>query len=99
MLSKKFFELKRMVARALWLSHVQLFSTPSTAARQAPLSTGFSGQEYCSGLPFSSPGDLSHPGIESVSLVLCAGGFFTTEPPGRQKVEMVGRERLAALCQ
>ena len=68
-------------------------------AHQAPLSMGFSRQEYCSGLPFSSPGDLSHPGIESVSLVLCAGGFFTTEPPGKQKVEMVGRERLAALCQ
>ena len=82
MLSKKFFELKRMVARALWLSHVQLFSTPSTAARQAPLSTGFSGQEYCSGLPFSSPGDLPNLGIKPVSLAM-AGGFFTAEPPGK----------------
>ena len=88
-----------MVARALWLSHVQLFSTPSTAALQAPLATGFSRQEYRSGLPFSSLGDLSLPGIASVSLALCTGGFFTTEPPGKRKVEMVGREWLAALCQ
>ena len=40
-----------------------------TAARQAPLSIGFSGQEYWSGLPCSSPGDLSDSGIEPVSLM------------------------------
>jgi len=39
-------------------------------------------QENWSGLPFSSPGDLPHPGIEPVSPAL-AGGFFTTEPPGK----------------
>ena len=50
-------------------------------AHQAPLSMGFSRQEYWSGLPFPPPGDLLHPGIEPVSLVL-AGGFFTTAPPG-----------------
>ena len=38
------------------LSHVQLFATPWTVAYQAPLSMGFSRQEYCSGLPFPSPG-------------------------------------------
>ena len=38
---------------------------PQTAARQAPLSMGFPRQEYWSGLPFSFPGDLSDPGIES----------------------------------
>ena len=47
---------------------------------QAPLSMGFSRQEYWSGLPFPSPGDLPDPGIEPASPVL-AGGFFATEPP------------------
>ena len=42
---------------------------------------GFSRQEYRSGLPFLSPGDLPDPGIEPMSPAL-AGGFFTTEPPG-----------------
>ncbi|ELR48430.1 hypothetical protein M91_18432, partial [Bos mutus] len=44
------------------------------------LSMGFSRQEYCSGLPFPSPGDLPDPGIEPVSLrsLARAGGFFTT---------------------
>ena len=46
-------------------------------AHQAPLSMRFSRQEYQSGLPFPSPGDLPHPGIELVSPAL-AGGFFTT---------------------
>ena len=41
---------------------------------------GFSRQEYWSGLPFSSPGDLPDPGIESASLAL-ADGFFASEPP------------------
>ena len=51
------------------LSCVQLFATSWTLARQAPLSMGFPRQEYWSGLPFPSPGDLPHPGIELVSLV------------------------------
>ena len=42
--------------------------TPWTVAHQAPLSMGFSRQEYCSGLPFPSPGDLPNPGIEPRSL-------------------------------
>ena len=50
-------------------SHVQLCVTPRTVARQAPLSMGFSGQEYWSGLPFPSPGDLPDPGIELLSLI------------------------------
>ena len=49
------------------LSHIQLFVTPWTVAHQAPLSMGFSGQEYWSGLLFPSPGDLSNPGIEPAS--------------------------------
>ena len=43
---------------------------------------GFPRQEYWSGLPFPSPGDLPNPGIKPASLAL-AGGFFTTEPPGK----------------
>ena len=58
-------------------SCVQLFATLWTAAHQAPLSIGFSRQEYWSGFPFSSPGDLPDPGIEAASPAL-AGGFFTT---------------------
>ena len=46
------------------LSHVRLFATPWTVAYQAPLSMRFSRQEYWSGLPFPSPGDLPNPGIK-----------------------------------
>ena len=46
------------------LSHVQLFVTPWTAARQAPLSMGFSRQEYWSGFPCLPPGDLPNPGVK-----------------------------------
>ena len=63
------------------LTHVQPFGIPWTIAHQAPLSVRFSRQEYWSGLPFPSPGDLPDPGIEPTSLAL-AGGFFTTAPPG-----------------
>ena len=63
------------------LSHMRLFVTPWTVALQAPLSMGFSRQEYWTGLPFPPPGDLSDPGIKVTSPAL-AGGFFTTETPG-----------------
>ena len=46
------------------LSRVRLFETPWTVAYQAPPSMGFSRQEYWSGLPFPSPGDLPDPGME-----------------------------------
>ena len=59
------------------LSLVQLFSTPCTVAHQAPLSMGFSGQEYWSGLPFPSPVELPAAGVESTSPAL-AENFFTT---------------------
>ena len=52
------------------LSHVRLFVTAWTVAYQAPPSMGFSRQEYWSGLPFSSPGDLHDPGIEPGSPTL-----------------------------
>ena len=66
-------------------SHVRLLVTLWTVAHQVPLSMGFCWQEYCSGLPFSSPGDLPDLGIKPASLcVSClAGGFFTAELPGK----------------
>ena len=54
------------------LSHVPLFVTPWTVAYQATLSMEFSRQEYWSGLPFLSPGDLPNPGIEPSSPALQA---------------------------
>ena len=60
------------------LSRVWLFVTPQTVVCQAPLSMGFSRQEYWSGLPFPSPGDPPNPGIKPTSLAFpaLAGGFF-----------------------
>ena len=52
-------------------------ATPWAVARQAPLAMGFPRQEYHSGLPFPSPGDLANPGITPASPV------FTTEPAGK----------------
>ena len=52
------------------LSRVLLFATPWTVAYQAPLSMGFSWQEYWSGLPLPSPGDLSNLGTEPGSPAL-----------------------------
>ena len=56
--------------------------TPWTVANQAPLSIQFPRQEYWSGLPFPSPGDLPDPGGKPASPAM-AGGFFTAEPPGK----------------
>ena len=47
-------------------SHVQVFVTPWTVAHQAPLSIRFSKEEYWSGLPFPSPGDLPNPGVGEI---------------------------------
>ena len=63
------------------LSRVQLFLTPWTVAYQAPVSMGFSRQEYWSGLPFPSPGDLPNSGIKPESPTLQADAL-TSEPPG-----------------
>ena len=64
------------------LSPVQLFATPWTVAYQAPLSMGFSRQEYWSGLPFPSPGDLPNTGIKPRSPALQADAL-NSEPPGK----------------
>ena len=63
-------------------SCVRLFVAPWTVARQAPLAMEFPRQEYWSGLPFPSSGDLPDSEIKPASLVSPAGRFFTTEPPG-----------------
>ena len=70
---------------------VGLFATPWTVAHQAPLPVEFPRQEYWSGLPFPSPGDLYKPGIEPVSLAspALAGRFFTAELPGKPQKELV----------
>ena len=85
--------LKLLTLGNLWLwsevkllSHVRLFATPWTVTYQAPPSMGFSRQEYWSGLPFPSPGDLPHPGTEPTSPAL-AGGFFIAEPPGKPQCQ------------
>ena len=64
------------------LSHVRPFATPWTVAHQAPHSMEFSRQEYWSGLPFPSPGDLPNPGIEPGSPTLQAD-TLPSEPPGK----------------
>ena len=63
------------------LSCVRLFVTPWTIAHQAPLSMEFSRQEYWSGLPFPSPGDLPYPGLKPRSPALQAD-TWPSEPPG-----------------
>ena len=62
------------------LSCARLFATPWTVDRQAPLSVGFSRQEYWSGLPFPSTGDLPNAGIKPASPTL-TDGFFTSDLP------------------
>ena len=68
----------KVKVKVLVISHVQLFVTPWTVAHQAPLSMGFSRQDYWSGLPCPPPGDLLDSGIKPVSLMspVLAGGFF-----------------------
>ena len=77
------------VCRAYCLCHLQLFATPWTATRQAPLSMGFSRPEYWSGLPCPPPGDLPNPGIEPRSPALQADSL-QSEPLGKPKNTGVG---------
>ena len=78
------------------LSHV-CSAIPWTVASQAPLSMGFSRQEYWSGLSFSSLGDLPNPGIKPTSPAF-AGGFFTTEPPRKPLFRTVSNKRSITKC-
>ena len=70
--------------KCLLLSCVQLFVTPWSVAHQAPLSLGFPRQEYWSGLPFHSPGDLSDSWIQPRSPTLQADSLLS-EPPGKSQ--------------
>ena len=67
------------------LSGVQFCDPMDCTAHQAPLSMGFSGQEYWSKLPFLTPGNLPDPGVEPMSVESppLAGRFFTTAQPGK----------------
>ena len=69
------------------LSHVQLFMTPWTVAYEAPPTMRFSRQEYWSGLPFPSPGDLPNPGIEPGCPALQADALPSESPrkPNEEK--------------
>ena len=75
---------KKVKVKVKLLSHVCLFATQWTIAYQAPPSTRFSRQEYWSGLPFSSPGDLPNLGIEPGSPTLWADTLLS-EPRGSQE--------------
>ena len=66
----------------MFVCAVQLFETPWTADPQSPLSMGFSRQDYWSGLPFPSPGDLPDSGIEPGAPALQADAL-PSEPPGK----------------
>ena len=70
------------------LSHFTVSYSLQPHGLQASLSTGFPTQEYWSGLPFPSPGDLPSEGIKHVVPAM-AGGFFTTEPPGKPHTNRV----------
>ena len=70
-------------------SRVQLYATLWTVARQAPLSMKVSRQEHWSGLPCSSPGDLSNPGLKPSSPALQVDSL-PSEPPGKLKNTGVG---------
>ena len=72
----------RKKSKIKWENILRLFATPWTVAHQGPPSIGFSRQEYWSGLPFPSPGDLPDPGTETRSPALQADAL-SSEPPGK----------------
>ena len=79
------------------LSRLQLFETPWTVAHQVPLSMGFSRQEYWSGLPFPSPGDLPNPRVEPGSPALQADSLLS-EPPGKPRMASLILLKLFSPC-
>ena len=79
------------------LSRVRLCATPWTVACQAPLFMGFSRQEYWSGLPFPSPGDLPNPGIKPGSPALQTD-TLPSEPPGKPKDTLESESEVAQSC-
>ena len=81
---------KQEAVKVKLLSRVQLFTTPWSIAHQAPQSMEFSRQEYWSGLPFPSPGDLANPGIEPASPALQADAL-PSKPPGEPQASNKSR--------
>ena len=75
------------------LSHVRLFATPGTVAHQASLSMEFSRQEYWSGQPFPSPGNLPDPGNEPGFPALQADSL-PSEPPGKPLVHITSYQMM-----
>ena len=101
-----FFTTQHFVHTCSVASAVRIFDR-RTPACQAPLSVGFSRQEYWSGLPCPPPGDLPHPGIEPASLVspILAGVIFTNsatweppDPPGKPQKTRSRRQGNPATC-
>ena len=80
--SRLIFEAAHWGGKCYSFSLVWLLATPWTVAHQAPLSMEFFRQEYWSGLPFPSPGDLPDPGIEPKSVALQTDSL-PSEPPGK----------------
>ena len=80
------------------LSRVRLFATPWTVTYKAPLSMEFSRQEYWSGLPFPSPGDLPDPGIQPGSPALQADAL-PSEPSGNPLLYIVDLQHCASFTQ
>ena len=70
--------------------------TPWTVAYQAPRSMEFSRQEYWSGMPLPSPGDLPNPGIEPGSPTLQADALLS-EPPGKRTLYKMKKSQRASL--
>ena len=88
----------------LLLSRVRLqscgtLSDPMDHSPQAPVSMGFSGQEYWSGLPCPPPGDLPHPGVEPACLKspALAGGFFTTSANWEGLYSIIGYYKIMGI--
>ena len=91
----KFFHTQEKVSFRNISSHVQRSATPWTLACYAPLSMGFSWQEYWAGLPCPSPGDLPDPGIEPGSLALQGTFFFNRAT--RKRTQFVRKAKNVAL--
>ena len=96
MLNKDNCKIYARMLHAKLLSRVWLYVTPWTVGRQAPLSMGFSRQEYWNGLPCLSPGDFPHPGIEPRSPTLQADSL-PSDPPGKTHVTLCAIKCFASM--
>ena len=76
------------------LNRVQLFATPWTVAYRAPLSMGFSRQEYCIGLPFPPPSDFLDPGIEQVFPSLQADSLSLSQQGSQKQNKKLKKKKL-----